>query len=120
MATMNLPAVRARLEDERQRLAEEIEALRRTDLESEREREGAGRGNHMADDATETFEHEKALALIQNLRVLGEKVERALQKLDQGTYGVCDECGKPIAPERLEAIPYATMCISCKAKRERR
>ncbi len=113
--------VRARLEEERRRLEAEIAALTKADFESERDREGrTGRGNHMAEDASETFEHEKSLALLANLRSLEDRVDRALRKLEQGTYGVCEDCGKPIAEERLAAIPYATLCIDCKAKRERR
>ncbi len=113
--------IRMRLEDERRRLKAEIDALTKADFESERDREGhTGRGNHMAEDASETFEHEKSLALLANLRGLEEQVGRALAKLDRGTYGVCDDCGKRIAEERLAAIPYATLCIDDKAKRERR
>jgi RNA polymerase-binding transcription factor DksA len=113
--------VKAKLEDERRRIQAEIEALSEADSRSERERAGrAGRGNHMAEDASETFEHEKSLALLQNLRSIEAQVDRALLKLDKGTYGRCDDCGKPIAEERLAAIPYATLCIECKAKRERR
>ncbi len=44
-------------------------------------------------------------------------VERALAKLDEGTYGVCDSCGEPIAPERLEAIPWAVLCMTCATRR---
>ena len=113
--------VRKKLEAERERITTEIEALREADSESERDRVGrVGRGNHIAEDATETFEHEKSLALIGNLRNIEEQVERAMAKLDRGTYGKCEDCGKSIASERLEAIPYATLCIDCKAKRERR
>ena len=113
--------VRARLQQERTRLEAEIAALTKADFESERDREGhTGRGNHMAEDASETFEHEKSLALLANLRSLEAQVDRALAKLDLGTYGKCDDCGNPIAPERLAAIPYATLCIQDKAKRERR
>lgn len=113
--------VRAKLEEERRRIQAEITALTDADSQSERERAGrAGRGNHIAEDASETFEHEKSLALVQNLRSIESQVERALTKLDKGTYGLCDDCGRPIAAERLAAIPYAALCIECKAKRERR
>lgn len=113
--------VRAKLEAERRRIQAEIAALSEADSQSERERAGrAGRGNHMAEDASETFEHEKSLALLQNLRGIETQVERALTKLDRGEYGRCEDCGKPIAAERLAAIAYATLCIDCKAKRERR
>jgi DnaK suppressor protein len=113
--------VRAKLEEERRRIRAEIAALTEADSQSERERAGrAGRGNHMAEDASETFEHEKSLALLQNLRSIESQVERALSKLERGEYGRCEDCGKQIAEERLAAIPYATLCIECKAKRERR
>ncbi|TMD58504.1 MAG: conjugal transfer protein TraR [Chloroflexi bacterium] len=113
--------IRAKLEEERHRIQAEIEALSEADSQSERERAGrAGRGNHMAEDASETFEHEKSLALLHNLRSIESQVDRALAKLEKGTYGQCDDCGKPIAAERLAAIPYAALCIDCKAKRERR
>ncbi|OLC57847.1 MAG: hypothetical protein AUH85_02260 [Chloroflexi bacterium 13_1_40CM_4_68_4] len=119
--TTDTEDVRARLQQERTRLEAEITALTKADFESERDREGhTGRGNHMAEDASETFEHEKSLALLANLRSLESQVDRALAKLEQGTYGKCDDCGNPIAPERLAAIPYATLCIQDKAKRERR
>jgi DnaK suppressor protein len=117
----DVAGARSRLEDERRRLAEEIEALVRTDFpEGEPSDSHSGRGNHMAEDASDTFEHEKSLALLQNLRSLSANVESALAKVEKGTYGICDDCGSPIAEERLAAIPYATLCISCKSKRERR
>lgn len=113
--------IRAKLEYERRRIAAEIAALGEADAQSEADRVGrAGRASHMAEDATETFEHEKSLALLHNLRGIEEQVLRALAKLEQGTYGMCDECRKPIAAARLEAIPYATLCLDCKAQRERR
>ena len=122
MMTLDMAVVRSRLEDERRRLVEEMAALVRADQgegEAASERR-AGIGNHMADDATDTFEHEKSLALLQNLKTLAASVDRALRKVDEGTYGICDECGSAIAPERLAAIPYATLCITCKSRRERR
>jgi DnaK suppressor protein len=113
--------VRAKLEEERRRIRTEIAALSEADSRSEQERAGrSGRGNHMAEDASETFEHEKSLALLQNLRSIETQVERALTKLERGEYGKCEDCGRAIAAERLAAIPYATLCIECKAKRERR
>ncbi len=122
MMAMDTADVRARLEGERKRLSEEIDALRRAEAEDRRDpSEGhSGVGNHIADAASETFEHEKSLALLNNLRTLSTAVERALRKLDEGTYGICDDCGSPIAAERLAAIPYATLCITCKSRRERR
>lgn len=114
--TIDIVGVRARLEEERRRLAEEIDAL----LKSEFEPVTEWPGDQLDEGGAQTSEHEKALALVQNLRGLSTAVERALSKLESGTYGVCDDCGQPIAAERLAAIPYATLCISCKSKRERR
>lgn len=82
--------------------------------------EHAGYGNHMADDASEVFEQEKNLALQRNLEELLGKVERALRRYDQGTYGQCEDCGQAIDPARLEALPYAVHCLPCKQRSMKR
>jgi RNA polymerase-binding protein DksA len=69
-----------------------------------------------ADSAQSTAERGKVLALIDRLRGQLRDVERALRKMDEGTYGVCERCGQPIDPERLKALPYSTLCMSCKQK----
>jgi RNA polymerase-binding protein DksA len=69
-----------------------------------------------ADSAQSTAERGKVLALIDRLRTQLRDVERALKKIDQGTYGQCDNCGKEIPRERLEALPYTTLCVDCKQK----
>src|SRR5438094_49897 len=69
--------------------------------------------NHPGDTGTEMFEREKDLALNENVESLLAQVNVAMGKLDGGTYGLCDQCGKPIAEARLEALPYATLCIIC-------
>lgn len=69
-----------------------------------------------ADSAQSTAERGKVLALIDRLRGQLREVERALRKIDDGTYGLCDRCGQPIGIERLEALPYSTLCVSCKQK----
>jgi RNA polymerase-binding protein DksA len=75
---------------------------------------------HVADSATETFEREKELAIEENYKLLLEQVNAALEKIDHGTYGLCDRCRKAIAPGRLEALPYATLCIECAERLEGR
>ena len=67
-----------------------------------------------ADSAQSTAERGKVLALIDRLRDQLADVERALKKIDAGTYGICDRCGEPISPERLEALPYSTLCVKDK------
>jgi DnaK suppressor protein len=69
--------------------------------------------------ASHVFEQQRDLALRERSRAELEKVEAALRRLDDGTYGTCVSCGKPIAPERLEAIPWAPVCIDCARKGSR-
>jgi RNA polymerase-binding transcription factor len=75
--------------------------------------ERGGVGNHMADDANETAEQETMLTLQHNAERLLAQVNTALARLDEGTYGICANCGKPINPARLEARPFSTLCIDC-------
>ncbi len=112
--------LRQRLLEEREKLLDEIDALgylHSDGLGTTTEYEHYG--NHMADIATETFEHEKDLALEMNLRRQLQMTEDALRRMDDGTYGICSNCGEPIPLERLEALPQAILCIRCKRKQER-
>jgi len=74
--------------------------------------------NHPGDLATETFMREQDMALIQNAREILGRIERALDKMDEGSYGICDKTHKPIPVERLEAIPYATLTVEAQAIQE--
>jgi len=78
----------------------------------------SGYEDHPADLASETFEREKDLAIAETLESTVQKVRTALEKLKGSSYGVCDACGKPIAKKRLEALPYATLCVECQARME--
>ena len=82
--------------------------------------ERPGYSTHMADDAWGVFEQAKNLAVGDCLRSSLDKVERALDKVEDGTYGICEHCGQPINPARLAALPYATLCVSCQTRAERR
>jgi RNA polymerase-binding protein DksA len=75
--------------------------------------------NHLADSATATLNREIDDTLEENAEHLLRAINEALQRIDAGTYGSCGRCGKPIAEERLEAIPYANRCIDCKRLEER-
>lgn len=70
--------------------------------------------NHPGDIASEVFERSKDLSLQDNNRIQMQKVKDALKKIDEGTYGFCDECGQPIDKDRLEVIPETTKCIHCR------
>ena len=76
--------------------------------------------NHLADTATETYDRELDYTLEENSEHVLAEIDAALQRIEDGTYGTCTNCGKPIPQERLEARPYATLCIDCQRDRERR
>ncbi len=113
--------VRARLAAERERLQGEIDSLQQgIDARTFGEDEGSDTVSmHPADDASEMFEREKNLTVLNTLRVTIEDLDSALQKVDAGTYGVCDNCGKPIGEKRIEALPSAVYCIECESALER-
>lgn len=75
--------------------------------------------NHPADAGTETFEREKDLGLRGNAMIFLQKIDDAVRRIDDGTYGTCEVCGARIAGERLEAMPTSTLCYKCKKGQER-
>ena len=110
-----LEQLRSRLESDKKRLLGELEQLGASVRPAEVRREGSPFGKR-EEEATESFELEKRLALEKQIKDQLAIVERALNKFEAGTYGLCDSCGKPINPERLEALPQASRCLDCKAK----
>jgi DnaK suppressor protein len=107
--------LRSQLENEKQRLLEELAQQEARTHSSDDRREGSPFGKR-EEEATESQELEKRLALEKQLRDHLAEVEHALEKFEKGTYGLCDICGQPIAPDRLEALPHASLCVNCKAK----
>ena len=105
---------REQLESEYKRLTDELTQLQINASSSEERREGSPFGKR-EEEATETLELEKRLVLENRIRQELAGIEHALDKFEKGTYGMCDNCGKPIAPERLEALPQASLCMDCKA-----
>lgn len=95
----------------------ELEKVRQSAREGKDET--AGYGNGVGEAATETSAAERDRALIENLEHVRGQVEAALQRLEDGTYGTCVTCGQPIPIERLEALPFAAQCVSCKSKEGR-
>ncbi len=77
-------------------------------------------GDDQTDAGTKVSEREHELALTQNAQDLLDQGERALARIDAGTYGVCESCGQPIGKARLQAFPRATLCVTCKQRQERR
>ncbi|MDR2931298.1 MAG: TraR/DksA family transcriptional regulator [Propionibacteriaceae bacterium] len=77
-------------------------------------------GRDPADVGSSNFERDQEVSLAANARQLYEQSELALKLFDEGRYGICESCGKPIGKARLQAFPRATMCVSCKQRLERR
>jgi RNA polymerase-binding protein DksA len=79
-----------------------------------------GLDDESADAGTATFEREKDLSIENNVRDLLQKIERALKRIEAGTYGTCDRCGKPIEKPRIKALPYVDLCIKDAQAQSRR
>lgn len=115
--------LRQRLLGEKRRLQERIEGMDQAGLH-----ESLGWSiselslydNHPGDVASEVFERGKDFALRENASLVINAIDDALEKMEKGTYGKCDLCGSEISPERLQAVPYTTLCIRCKKENERK
>ena len=127
--TRDLDSYRTRLQEMKEQLERDIEVHRQNVMTmaggpdepgSGGHWERSGYGDHQADDATEVFERGKEMGLEQTLEAHLRQVEHALRRVEDGTHGQCERCGKPIAKARLDAMPEATLCIECKAEEEAR
>lgn len=109
---------RRKLEDLKRELENQMSTI--TSRGSEPLKESVGElssyDNHTADLAAETFEREKDLGLRDNTKRMLAKVEMALGKIEDGSYGFCEKCGSPIEKERLDLVPYTTLCAKCSKK----
>ncbi len=112
---VNFDELYQNLKKEQSRLNHELDQLRSEMKSAGEGREGSPFGKR-EEEATETFELEKSLALERRLGGLLADVEHAISKYEAGTYGICDLCGKAIEPARLEALPQASLCLECKAR----
>ena len=113
-----LKDVRGQLLSEKDRLLEEIATAEEGLADLIRD-SGDGAGDDQADAGSKTFEREHEMSLANNARDMLEQVEHALARIDNGTYGVCESCGKAIGKYRLQAFPRATLCRTCKEAEER-
>jgi DnaK suppressor protein len=113
-------AIRTALSARRDELKEEYDSTLAEITELQRDRLTDSAGDDQADTGTKTFEREQEISLANNILERINQVERALERLDEGSYGWCERCGNPIPVERLAAFPSATLCVSCKQLEERR
>lgn len=109
-------ATRARLDELRDGLLAQLAALRADhDSVVDASRDSNADDEHDPEGATIAFERAQVDALARSAQQRLEEVDAALRRLDEGTYGTCRVCGRPIPPERLEARPSATTCTTCRA-----
>ena len=99
----------------KKQLEGKLEQLKAREQPSPGRREGSPFGKR-EEEADQAIELEKRLALKRRLIDAIAEIEHALQKYEAGTYGICDSCGQPIGRARLEALPQANLCLSCKAR----
>ncbi len=81
--------------------------------------DNSGYAFHMADVATDTYDREFSLGLASKERMVLQEINHALLKIDEGKFGVCEECKRPITKVRLKAVPYAMLCLKCQEKKEK-
>ncbi|MFE0799225.1 TraR/DksA C4-type zinc finger protein [Streptomyces sp. NPDC058812] len=110
---------RGELQSEADRLRTEIDSSERS-LQGMMRDSGDGAGDDEADTGSKNITREHELALAATAREVLTQTERALERLDAGTYGLCENCGNPIGKARMQAFPRATLCVECKQKQERR
>ena len=114
-----LKAIRIELSKELLRLKHELELIE-NEMEALIADSGEGAGDDQADSGTKTFEREHEMSLVINARDMVLQTERALERIDNKSYGNCEDCANPIGKERLQVFPRATLCMICKQKEERR
>jgi len=112
---LDLAAIRLALEDHRRLTRDRVAGL------AKRPERGAaqGFGKRIGDGTTEAVGRLTEIGVGRSLESTLARTERALAKLDEGTYGVCDSCGRPIEPARLQAMPDSVLCLSCAASERR-
>lgn len=121
MTSIDTERFRSALLDERRRVEHALATLRdehRGSLDEEVEEIAATSDNHLAETATATLGREIDYTLGENSGHVLAAIDEALKRIEEGTYGTCVSCGEQIRYERLEATPWAALCIDCKRKAE--
>ena len=110
---MQLEEVQVLLQARRRQLADELAELTKPPEAGS----NLSFGKRIGEGTTEAVERISSTAAARSIATTLAEVDRALEKVDEGTYGLCDDCGQLIASERLEAMPSATLCVTCSARR---
>jgi DnaK suppressor protein len=112
-STIDTSRFRDLLLAERERVVKAIENLRSENAASSEDIAEEAIDQHLADAATDTYDRELGDSLEENSGQVLQEIDAALSQIDEGTYGICTNCGKPIPEERLDALPWAALCIDC-------
>ena len=120
MTAIETDGFREALLEEKKRVEAAIHNLQAENSGNLAEESGEEMAHDLADTATETYDRELDYTLEENSEHVLEEIEAALKRIEEGTYGICTNCGTQIAEARLEALPWATLCIDCARDRERR
>ena len=114
-------SIRLRLERDLQETVSQISELdEQVRSFGEDENLSEGVDQHIGDDSDVVYEQERLLTIRGELAQRRRQIESALEKMGRGEYGICENCGRPIAPERLEALPFVSLCIECQESSDRR
>ena len=118
----SLGTIRKRLMEQREELQNQLAAIEEsaTGLSQSEMSGEVSYDEDFADAGSFTFEREKEFSIANNVTDLRTKTDRALHRIEEGSYGTCESCGQPIEPARLKALPHVTLCLKCKKAEERR
>ncbi len=114
-----LKAIKAEITKDLERLRKELATVE-AEMDDLIADSGEGAGDDQADSGTKTFEREHEMSLVINARDMVLQTERALERIENKSYGLCEDCGTAIGKARLQVFPRATLCMICKQKEERR
>ena len=122
MSKQQLKEFRDLLMQERTRCVGEIRSIAQNASKNPREASGdlSAYTVHMADMSADTYERELAMNIASSEQEVLYQIDDALKRIDEGTYGVCQQCSKPIVMSRLRAVPYTSMCIECQRSKEQK
>lgn len=122
MTKLQLKEFKRRLLEERTKFAGEIRAIARGASKNPREASGdlSGYTVHMADMSADTYERELVTDLASTEQEVLYQIDEALKRMEEGAYGVCQQCSRPISMSRLKAVPYTSLCISCQRTKEQK
>ena len=113
--------IRKRLEERRAEIESDVTymAAEMRSIGIDQDEENGSLGNHIADDGSNVAEAERIVTVSEDLQHILSQVNAALERMNEGHYGTCERCGKPIGEERLKVFPYVAHCIECQSQIER-